>query len=256
MYNYKTRYKLNKDYMSDFKFPTEVVDLPSKGIVYPKDHPLSSGKIEIKYMTAKEEDILSNQSYISKGIVLDKLLQSLIVTKDVKIDDLIVGDKNAVFIVARILGYGKNYDVRIKGQEYQIDLTELNNREFDTEGLVQGQNEFTYKIESTGTVLTYKILNGKDEKSIEREIAGLKKINKESSADLTTRLKHIITSVDGKDDKKDIRDFVDNYLLARDSRAFREHIKNTQPDVNLDYVLESGEEVSVPIGLNFFWPDL
>ena len=196
--------------MSDFKFPTEVIELPSKGIVYPKDHPLSSGKIEIKYMTAREEDILSNQSYISKGIVLDKLLNSLIVTEGVKIDDLIVGDKNAVFIVSRILGYGKNYDVQIKGQDYQIDLTELDNRDFDIKGLEQGQNEFTYKI----------------------------------------------TSVDGKDEKKDIREFVDNYLLARDSRAFREHVKNTQPDVNMEYVLESGEEVTVPIGLNFFWPDI
>ncbi len=241
--------------MSDFKFPTEMVDLPSKGIVYPKDHPLSSGKVEIKYMTAREEDILSNQSYIQKGIVLDKLLNSLIVTEGVKIDDFIVGDKNAVFIVARILGYGKNYDVKIKGQDYKIDLTELNNREFDTEGLTQGQNEFSYTIESTGTVLTYKILTGKDEKSIDRELAGLRKINKESDPSLTTRLKHVITSVDGKDEKKDIRNFVDNYLLARDSRAFREHIKTTQPDVKMEYVLENGEEVVVPIGLNFFWPD-
>jgi len=241
--------------MSDFKFPTEMVDLPSKGIVYPKDHPLSSGKVEIKYMTAREEDILSNQSYIQKGIVLDKLLNSLIVTEGVKIDDFIVGDKNAVFIVARILGYGKNYDVKIKGQDYKIDLTELNNREFDTEGLEQGINEFSYTIESTGTVLTYKILTGKDEKSIDRELAGLRKINKESDPSLTTRLKHVITSVDGKDEKKDIRNFVDNYLLARDSRAFREHIKTTQPDVKMEYVLENGEEVVVPIGLNFFWPD-
>tara|TARA_B100000780_G_scaffold235149_1_gene175685 strand:- start:2100 stop:2828 length:729 start_codon:yes stop_codon:yes gene_type:complete len=242
--------------MSDFKFPTEMVDLPSKGIVYPKDNPLSSGQIEIKYMTAREEDILTNQSYIKKGIVLDKLLQSLIITKDIKIDDLIVGDKNAVFIVARVLGYGKNYDVTINGNDHTIDLSELDNREFDTTGLVQGQNEFSYTIETTGTVLTYKILTGKDEKGIERELAGLKKINKEASPELTTRLKHVITSVDGKDEKKDIRDFVDNYLLARDSRAFREHIKSTQPDVNLEYVLESGEEVVVPIGLNFFWPDL
>ena len=242
--------------MSDFKFPTEMVDLPSKGIVYPKEHPLSSGKVEIKYMTAREEDILTNQSYIKKGIVLDKLLQSLVVNKDIKIDDLIVGDKNAVFIVARILGYGKNYDVQIKGQDYTIDLTELDNREFDTKGLEQGMNEFSYTIESTGTVLTYQILTGKGEKAIERELAGLKKINKEASPELTTRLKHVITSVDGKDEKQDVRDFVDNYLLARDSRAFREHIKSTQPDVKMEYVLENGEEVVVPIGLNFFWPDL
>ena len=242
--------------MSDFKFPTEMVDLPPKGIVYPKEHPLSSGKIEIKYMTAREEDILTNQSYIKKGIVLDKLLQSLVVNKDIKIDDLIVGDKNAVFIVARILGYGKNYDVQIKGQDYTIDLTELDNREFDTKGLEQGMNEFSYTIESTGTVLTYQILTGKGEKAIERELAGLKKINKEASPELTTRLKHVITSVDGKDEKQNVRDFVDNYLLARDSRAFREHIKSTQPDVKMEYVLENGEEVVVPIGLNFFWPDL
>ena len=157
--------------MSDFKFPTEMVDLPSKGIVYPKEHPLSSGKIEIKYMTAREEDILTNQSYIKKGIVLDKLLQSLVVNKDIKIDDLIVGDKNAVFIVARILGYGKNYDVQIKGQDYTIDLTELDNREFDTKGLEQGMNEFSYTIESTGTVLTYQILTGKGEKVYRKRIS-------------------------------------------------------------------------------------
>ena len=242
--------------MSEFKFPTEEVELPSKGIVYPKDHPLSSGKIEIKYMTAREEDILSNQSFIQKGTVLDRLMSSLIVNKDINIDDLIVGDKNAVFVAARILGYGKNYEVTIKNQSHTIDLSTLDSKEFDTKELEQGKNEFSYTLENTGTVLTYKILTGRDEKAIEREIAGLKKINKESSADLTTRLKHMVLSVDGKEEKKDIRNFVDNYLLARDSRAFREHIRKTQPDVNLNYILENGEEVAIPIGLNFFWPDL
>jgi len=242
--------------MDEFKFPTEEVELPSKGIVYPKDHPLSSGKIEIKYMTAKEEDILSNQSFIQKGTVLDRLMSSLIVNKDINIDDLIVGDKNAVFVAARVLGYGKNYEVTIKNQTHTIDLSTLDSKEFDTKDLEQGKNEFSYTLENTGTVLTYKILTGRDEKAIEREITGLKKINKESSADLTTRLKHMILSVDGKEEKKDIRNFVDNYLLARDSRAFREHIRKTQPDVNLNYILENGEEVAIPIGLNFFWPDL
>ena len=93
--------------MAEFKFPTEEVELPSKGLVYPKDNPLSSGKVEIKYMTAKEEDILSNQSYIQNGTVLDKLLESVMVKASPK--DLIVGDKNAVLVATRILGYGKNY---------------------------------------------------------------------------------------------------------------------------------------------------
>ena len=94
--------------MSEFKFPTEEVDLPSKGLIYAKDNPLSSGKVEIKYMTAKEEDILSNQAFIQKGIVLEKLLKSVIINKDINLDDLIVGDKNAVLIATRILGYGKD----------------------------------------------------------------------------------------------------------------------------------------------------
>tara|TARA_Y100000592_G_scaffold99025_1_gene173759 strand:+ start:25 stop:753 length:729 start_codon:yes stop_codon:yes gene_type:complete len=241
--------------MAEFKFPTEEIELPSKGKLYPKDNPLSSGKVEMKYMTAKEEDILTNQSFIQKGIVLDKLLASLIVNKDIKLDDLIVGDKNALLVGSRILGYGKDYEITFGGNQYVVDLTTLENKPFDSDSIEQGKNEFSFKLPSNNTVITYKLLTGKDERSIDREINGLKKINKSASPELTTRLKHMILSVDGKDDKKEIRDFVDNYFLARDSRAFREHIKNSQPDVDLNYVLESGEEVTVPIGLNFFWPD-
>ena len=242
--------------MSEHKFPTEEVELPSKGLVYPPEHPLSSGKVEIKYMTAKEEDILSNQSFISKGTVLDKLLNSLIVTEGVKIDDFIVGDKNAVFIVARVLGYGKEYEVTINGNPETIDLSELQNKPFNEESIPnKGVNEFSYTLKSTGDVLTYKLLTGKDEKAIDRELAGLKKIDKEASPEMTTRLKHMITSVNGNEEKKHIREFVDTYLLARDARAFREHVKNTQPDVNMNYILDSGKEVAIPMGLTFFWPD-
>jgi len=241
--------------MAELKFPTETIELPSKGLVYPENNPLSSGKVEMKYMTAREEDILTNQSYIKSGVVLDKLLQSLVVDKNINIDDLIIGDKNALLIASRVLGYGSKYAVIIRGEEVNIDLSLLDNKEIDYNSIEKGKNEFTYTLESTGTVLTYKLLTGKDEKSIEREIAGLKKIKSDASPELTTRLKHMILSVDGSTEKKDVRDFVDNYFLARDSRAFREHIKNTQPDVNLNVTLDSGEEVAIPIGLSFFWPD-
>jgi hypothetical protein len=238
--------------MAEFKFPTEEVELPSKGLLYPENNPLRSGKVEIKYMTAKEEDILSNSSYIQKGNVLDKLLESVIISK-ININDLIVGDKNALLIATRILGYGKNYQVEVKGKEENIDLTQLENNPFEHDK--PGVNEFHYTLPNSGNEITYKILNGHDEKKIDRELEGLKKISPNSTPTLTTRLKHIITSVDGNTESKDIREFVDNYLLARDSRAFREHIKLTQPDVNLSATTDSGEEVKVPIGLNFFWPD-
>ena len=238
--------------MAELKFPTEEVELPSKGLIYPKDNPLSSGKIEIKYMTAKEEDILSNSVYIQKGVVLDKLLESVVVSK-VNINDLVIGDKNALLIATRILGYGKDYKFTLKGKEETIDLTQLENKPFEI--AEEGKNEFAFTLPHSGTNITYKILDGHDEKKVEREIQGLKKINPDSSTELSTRLKYIITSVEGDSETKTVRNFVDNYLLARDSRAFREHVKQTQPDVDLTVVLDSGEEVTVPIGLSFFWPD-
>ena len=238
-----------------FKFPTETVELPSKGLVYPESSPLSSGKLEMKYMTAKEEDILTNQSYIQKGIVLDKLLESLIVTEGVEVKDLIVGDKNALFVAARVLGYGKDYSFTYEGRQTTVDLSTIENKPFDESSLTKGVNEFTFILPSSEVKLTYKLLTGHDEKNIEKEIEGLKKLNKDTSPELTTRLKYMITSVNGDRESKTIRQFVDNHLLARDSRAFREYIKTTQPDVDLTFTTDSGEEVAIPIGLNFFWPD-
>ena len=118
--------------MSEFKFPTEVIDLPSKGLVYPESNPLSSGTVELKYMSAKEEDILTNQNFIEKGTVIDKLLQSMIVSK-INYDDLILGDKNAILVAARILGYGAEYSVEVTdkyGKKIQstINLSELKNK--------------------------------------------------------------------------------------------------------------------------------
>jgi len=241
--------------MSEFKFPTEEIELPSKGLVYPKDNPLSSGKVEIKYMTAKEEDILSNQAYIEKGNVLDKLLESVIVSK-INISDLIVGDKNAILIATRILGYGSDYKVTINGKTETIDLSELENKEFDGSTMIEGKNEFAFTLPHSNTKITYKILDGYDDKKVEKELRGLKKLSPNSSPEASTRLKYTLVSVNGETEKKDIREFVDNYFLARDTRAFREHLRQTQPDVDLNVILDSGEEVTVPIGLSFFWPDL
>ena len=125
-----------------FNLPTETVVLPSKGLLYPEDSPLAKGELEMKYMTAKEEDILTNQNYITNGTVIDKLLQSLILTKDVDYNSLLVGDKNAMMIAARILAYGKNYVVNYRGQEYTIDLSLLKEKEIDLKLFKDRKNEF------------------------------------------------------------------------------------------------------------------
>jgi len=239
-----------------FNFPTETIALPSKGLLYPKGNPLSSGTVELRYMTAAHEDILTNQSYIQKGNVLDKLMQALIVSP-INYDDIIVGDKNAIMVASRILGYGKNYSFTYNGEEQNIDLTTLDNKPFDEKLVTPGVNEFSYTLPNTGTIITFKILTHGDEKKITQELEGLKKIKKDSSPELSTRLKYIITSVNGDSTNKTIREFVDNHLLAVDSRALREYIKNVQPDVDLTFFPDGSEKaVNIPIGLNFFWPDL
>ena len=179
--------------MSEFKFPTEVVELPSKGLFYPEDHILRSGKVEMKYMTAKEEDILSNQNFISKGIVLDKLLESLTLNKfDIK--DLITGDKNAILVASRVLGYGKDYSFTYDGKEHTVDLSKIDNKPFN-DSLVSSKGTLDFTLPNSGTKIEFKLLSEKDEEKVKQEIEGLKKINKESSTDVTTRLKHQITSV-------------------------------------------------------------
>ena len=132
-----------------FKFPTEQIDLPSKGLIYPESSPLSKGVIEMKYMTAKEEDILSNANFIRQGTVIDKLLQSMIVTPDIDYNMLLNGDKNAILVAARILGYGAEYPAEIKDKygkvaSVKINLSELKNKPIDETLFTPGKNEFNF----------------------------------------------------------------------------------------------------------------
>ena len=153
--------------MAEVKFPTEVVDLPSKGLLYPEGSPLSTGKIEIKYMTAKEEDILTSANLIKQGVVVEKLLESLIIDKSIKVDDLLIGDKNAVLIASRILAYGKEYEVEVDGRKIEVDLTTLKDIPLDESIITNGANEFEFDLPATKRKLTFKLLTSGDEKTID-----------------------------------------------------------------------------------------
>lgn len=240
------------------QFPAEEVTLPSQGLLYPEDSPLRSGILEMKYMTAREEDILTNVNLIENGTVIDKLLESLIVTP-IDFNDLLTGDKDAVLIAARILGYGADYTFNYNGEELNVDLTTIKDKQLDESLIVDGKNEFSFTLPTSKKEVTFKFLTHGDEQKITKELKGLKKLNKNSSNDLTTRMKYIITSVDNDSETKTIREFVDNEFLARDARELRNHISKIQPSVDLSYDYEDQRgnvtTIDIPVGIQFFWPD-
>ena len=249
--------------MANYDFPTEVISLPSQGKCYPESNPLSKGQVEIKYMTAKEEEILASQNLIRKGVVLDKLFESIIVDKSVNVDDILIGDKNAIMLATRILGYGKDYVIETEDgmgekESITVDLSKIQTKEVDFEKLNQ-ENKYQFTT-STGVVIEYKFLSHGDEKKVEADIRALDRLNKGGvSAEITTRYRHMILSVDGKDDVKSITDFINNKFLTKDTRAFRKELQSLQPDVVMEYEYdneESGEKETrpIPMGVGFFWP--
>jgi len=244
----------------EFKFPSEVIDLPSKGKLYSKDSPLASGKLEIKYMTAKEEDILTSENLISKGIVIDKLLDALILTEGVKVDDLILGDKNAIMVAARILAYGSEYTVEAlnpkTGQTFNHTFS-LADCSFKSIPDDITSNEFTTELPKSKLNITFKLLTGKEERAISTELERIKKIGTAISPELTTRLRYTITAVDGDSTLSVISSTVEN-MLSLDSLHLRGEITKVSPDIELTQEVEvEGETVTVniPMTVTFFWPN-
>ena len=250
--------------MAENKFPTEVVDLPSKGYYYPEDNPLSSGQIEIKYMTAKEEDILTSQNLIQKGIVLDKLLEALIVDKKINTDSMLIGDKNALFIASRVLAYGKEYtfdytDNQGQSKEHTSDLTKLKDKKIDFSKHEKGKNLFSFKLLQSKRIIEFKLLTDGDERDVTKEVEALSKVSGGVTKEVTTRFKKMIISVDGNSERAFVNNFVDNEFFTQDSQAFRSHYQEITPDIDMGIVIDDdGEEVeiTVPMTVRFFWPSL
>jgi len=246
-----------------YDFPTEVISLPSEGKLYPENHPLAKGTVTIKYMTAKEEDILASQNLIKKGVVMDKLLESLVI--GVPLDDIMVGDKNAIFLAARILGYGAAYDVEVTDpfsgmrQKVSIDLSKVQTKDVDFSKLNR-KNVYEFELPLSKKKIKFKMLTHKDEKEITEEIQAMEKLNKGANpSDVTTRLRKMIIEVDGKTERSYINKWINNEFLARDTKAFRAHIKEITPDMDLRFnfvseITGESEALDIPFGISFFYP--
>tara|TARA_R110000744_G_scaffold46139_2_gene102182 strand:- start:678 stop:1505 length:828 start_codon:yes stop_codon:yes gene_type:complete len=249
-----------------YKFPTEEIELPSKGHFYDPDGPLASGILEIKYPTAKEEDILTSQNLIKNGTVIDKFMQSIIVSK-INYNDLLVGDKNSLMVAGRILAYGSEYHFETKCPECDqktnqtIQLSDIEDKPIEFDKHTKGTTTFEMELPASKRKIQYQLMTHGLERRVDDMMKIAKKKSKRSGVDpeLTTRMKICLLSVDGNDEKSYIDNFVDNEFLSRDSQAFRTEIRSITPDADMSFEFEcehcNYEEVSeFPITAGFFWP--
>jgi len=253
-----------------FVVPTEFVDLPSEGRFYAEGHPLhNESTIEIKQMTAKEEDILTSRSLLKKGIALDRVLRNVIIDKRIDVNSLLIGDKNAIVVATRVSGYGNEYTTSVTcpacgvNQEFMFDLNECEAKdtadEAEDAGVTpNGDGTFNVALPRTEIDVTFSLMTGREEKRLLKLLESSKR-KKDGEHNITQQLKTIIEQVNGDDDPKLISYVVEN-LPSLDSRYLRNAYKATNPDLDLTQEFVCSEcdheqDMEVPLTADFFWPD-
>ena len=252
----------------DFVLPTEFVDLPTKGKFYPEGHPLHNEEsVEIRYMTAKDTDILTSKSLLKKGIAVDRMIQNVLVNKDIDVDDLYIGDKNAILVAARINGFGPEYKTKVTcpscntSSEHSFDLGELENSEeieLEEEYKISEDGTFFVDLPITKQTIECRLLSGKDEKAIFKRSEKRKKKNLPENS-LTDQYKMFVVSVGGVTERGLVEEFID-VMPARDSSHLKSVYNKVTPNIDLSYDFSCNEcdietRINVPFSANFFWPE-
>lgn len=255
--------KVKADFNLDI--PVEIVPLPSAGKVYPINHPLHGrDKVEIRAMTAREEDILTSRALLKKGTVISELIKSCLVDKSINPVDLLTGDRNALMVAIRITGYGADYDAEIECTEcntkapQQFNLGELPIQHLEIEPVEPGMNLFEFKLPYSKKTVYFKFMTGRDEEEIVAMQEKQKKLGLQTDSTVTTNLLYSIVSIDGVEDRGKIAGFV-RMMPARDSLALRNYIRDNEPGIRMkqETVCPScghSEEVGMPLGVTFLWP--
>lgn len=255
------------------EIPYELVPLPSQGKLYPEEHPLyGEESVQIKAMTATEENILSSPALLKKGMVVDTLIKSCLLNKSIDPRTLLAGDKSTILLAIRISGFGSEYNVRTScpecsnGFDHSFDLSKVSLKNLSKEPDVPGKNMFTFVLPKSKKTIKFKILTSGDESDIletqEKRKRAFKKSGIQSEVDttVTDRLLRGVVEIDGNKDRKFIEKFIAS-MPVLDSRALREHIKNIEPDVTFKQEVEcpncgAVETHDIPIGMEFLWPKL
>ena len=249
--------------------PTEFVELPSRGKFYSTDHPLHGKEVvEMRYMTAKDEDILTSPALLKKGVAIDRLLQNLVVDKTINANNLLIGDKNAMLLAARVSAYGEEYSVNIKC----ASCNEVAQHKFDlsvfqaNQGILPEDNSsvsltdhgtFVAELPKTKFSAEFRLLTGEDEAYLQQSSEKLKKYNlPEASA--TNLLKRLVVSVNGVEVPSEISGFIEN-MPAQDARFLRACVQTVTPNIDMSQEVECSScgavtEMEVPFTSEFFWP--
>ena len=252
----------------NFVAPTEFVELPSKGKAYPEGHPLCDEEtIEIRYMTAKDEDILTSQTLLKKGIALDRFLENIILDKSINTNSLLVGDKNAILVAARASGYGFDYDTTLTCPECSTKTNVVFDlRNPNVSGILEENQEIITMV-SRGVYSTmmplsnfkvdFRLMNSEDENILTESIRSNK--NDEENV-LTTQFKRLIVSIEDYEEQHIIDQYVEN-MPTIDSRHFKMCLQACNPNIEIKQDFKCRKcgfekEVDVPFGTDFFWPDL
>ena len=251
--------------------PTEFVELPSRGKFYSTDHPLCGKEvIEMRYMTAKDEDILTSPALLKNGVAIDRLIENLIVDKNIDATSLLIGDKNAITLAARISGYGEQYEVNVTcpacntSIDHTFDLSQIPHThgiqpDDDTENIsLTSEGTFVATMPKTQFTAEFRLLNGGDENYIEQAASKLRKLNLPESSS-TTLLKQLVVSINGVNTPSEIANFIDN-MPAQDARFLRACVQLVTPNVEMTQSFEctscgTTTEMAVPFTSEFFWPN-
>ncbi len=264
-------YKTSNVARDDFgwEIPVDQAPLPSRGLLYDKESTLYQREtIDIRAMTAKEEDILMSQAYIKQGVVIDKLLESCIIDKSIDVSELLVGDRNTILVALRVTGFGSDYSAATTCNHCDarstevFDLTSLSLKNLDTKPVSPGVNEFEVQLPISKKTATVSLMTT----AVEKEIRDTEKRNKKvlgidpDASRVTTRLINIIQSIDGIRDRNKLKKFIESMPL-QDSRVIRQFIKNNEPgiDMNSSYncsYCNQEAQVTLSLGLNFLWPSI
>lgn len=261
---FQTRNVMKDDF--GYEVPVESVPLPSNGVIYDSSTGLYGKEtLDIRSMTAREEDILTSRTLIKKGTVITELIKSCLIDKTINVDEMISGDRNALMTALRITGYGADYTVQVDcpecgaGNKQTFMLTDLPIKRLEISPIAEGSNIFEFELPVTKKKVQFRFLTGKDETEMNTIAERQKKQGLKSDNLVTSRLNFSVVAVDGVTDKSKVGMFIKN-MPARDSLALRKHIDSNEPGIEMKSWMQCDScdehsEVNLPIGASFFWPD-